>query len=455
MENKKCSSESHEETNATSFCSECKIYMCNKCDKIHSTLFKNHHTYNLSTNVNEIFTGICKEEKHNIEIEFFCKTHNLLCCSSCITKIKDEYHGKHTDCEVCLIKNIKEEKKNKLKENIKYLEDLSASLKDSIQKLKNIFEKINLSKEELKINIQKVFTKIRNALNTKEDELLSEVDEKFNDSFFNEEFINKSEKLPDKIKFSLQKSKSTDKEWNNENKLIFLINDCINIENDIKNINTINEKLKMNNESININMDFYPKEENELADLFKNIKSLRIILSGDYFIDSLILENNNIYRARLKEWINSSKNISTKLLFRKSRDGDEYKTFHNLCDNKGATVVLIKGTEGFIIGGYTPLNWKSEGGWIRDNNTFVFSLSGNQVYRKNDKLTKSIYCGKQIGPLFEYVGFTEHGKQNLSQGEFQARTDIYLNNYNEIISKEGENRFFDVEEVEIYQIELI
>jgi len=211
----------------------------------------------------------------------------------------------------------------------------------------------------------------------------------------------------------------------------------------------------MNNESININMDFYPKEENELADLFKNIKSLRIILSGDYFIDSLILENNNIYRARLKEWINSSKNISTKLLFRKSRDGDEYKTFHNLCDNKGATVVLIKGTEGFIIGGYTPLNWKSEGGWIRDNNTFVFSLSGNQVYRKNDKLTKSIYCGKQIGPLFEYVGFTEHGKQNLSQGEFQARTDIYLNNYNEIISKEGENRFFDVEEVEIYQIELI
>ena len=126
MENKKCTSESHEEINATSFCSECKIYMCNKCDKIHSSLIKNHHTYNLSTNVNEIFTGICKEENHNIEIEFFWKTHNILCCSSCITKIKDEYHGKHTDCEVCLIKNIKEEKRNKLKDNIKYLEDLSA-----------------------------------------------------------------------------------------------------------------------------------------------------------------------------------------------------------------------------------------------------------------------------------------------------------------------------------------
>ena len=452
MENKKCTSESHGEINATSFCSECKIYMCNKCDKIHSSLIKNHHTYNLNANVNDLFDGICKEERHNIQIEFFCKTHNLLCCSACITKIKDKYHGQHTDCEVYLIKNIKEEKRNKLKDNIKYLEDLSVSLEESIKKLKNIFEKINSSKEELKVNIQKVFTQIRNILNTKEDELLLEVDEKFNEIFFNEEFINKSEKLPEKIKLSLQKSKSMDKEWNNDNKLNLLINNCINIEKDILNINIINEKLKKYNDSIKINMDFYPKEENELDDLFNNIKSFRIILSGDYFQDSLILENNYIYRYRLKEWIDSSNNISTKLLFRKSRDGDEYSTFHNLCDNKGATVVLIKGTEGFIIGGYTPLNWKSEGGWIQDNKTFVFSLSGNQVFRKNNKLTNSIYCRKDIGPLFYYLGFSENGKGNLSQGEFQARSDIYLKNYNTIISKEGKNRFFNVEEVEIYQI---
>ena len=192
MKNKKCSSEIHEEANANIFCSECKIYMCNKCDKIHSSLFKNHHTYNLNANIDEIFTGICKEEKHNLEIEFFCKTHNLLCCSICITKFKDKYHGQHSDCEVCLIKNIKEEKRNKLKENIKYLEDLSVSLEDSIKKLKNIFEKINSSKEEIKLNIQKVFTQIRNTLNNKEDELLLEVDEKFNTLFFNKEFINKS-----------------------------------------------------------------------------------------------------------------------------------------------------------------------------------------------------------------------------------------------------------------------
>ena len=110
-----------------------------------------------------------------------------------------------------------------------------------------------------------------------------------------------------------------DKEWNNEKKLNLLINDCINIENDIININIINEKINKYNDSININMDFYPRKENELDDLFKNIKSFRIINSGDYFYDSLILKNNNIYKNRLKEWINSSNNISTKLLFRKSK----------------------------------------------------------------------------------------------------------------------------------------
>ena len=40
----------------------------------------------------------------------------------------------------------------------------------------------------------------------------------------------------------------------------------------------------------------------------------------------------------------------------------------------------------------------------------------------------------------------------MSQGEFHIKNDIYDNNYNEIIPNEG-NRFFDVEEVEIYKIE--
>ena len=40
---KKCSMVDHKEADAISFCIECKIYMCNKCEKPHSDLFKNQH----------------------------------------------------------------------------------------------------------------------------------------------------------------------------------------------------------------------------------------------------------------------------------------------------------------------------------------------------------------------------------------------------------------------------
>ena len=45
------------------------------------------------------------------------------------------------------------------------------------------------------MKIQKIFTKIRNALNDREDQLLIEVDNKFEELYFNDELIKKSEKL--------------------------------------------------------------------------------------------------------------------------------------------------------------------------------------------------------------------------------------------------------------------
>ena len=55
------------------------------------------------------------------------------------------------------------------KKNIKILEDLSINLQQSIKELNIIFEKIEKNKEEIKINIQKIFTKLRNVINDRED----------------------------------------------------------------------------------------------------------------------------------------------------------------------------------------------------------------------------------------------------------------------------------------------
>ena len=74
------------------------------------------------------------------------------------------------------------------------------------------------------MKIQSIFTKLRNALNEKEDKLLLDIDEYYNNIYFKEDLIKISEKLPNKIKKSIEKGKIIDKEWN-ENNLSSLIND--------------------------------------------------------------------------------------------------------------------------------------------------------------------------------------------------------------------------------------
>ena len=181
MENQrqKCSSSKHANIDAISYCQQCKIYLCNKCLNFHAELFDKHILINLNKDFKNIFIEDCKEINHqNSKLEFFCKTHNILCCCYCILKIQKNGYGEHFNCDFCHINDIKDEKRNKLKENINTLDNLSKSIEEMINELKNIFEKINKDKEELKLKIQNIFTKIRSSLNEKEDKLLLEVDKK-------------------------------------------------------------------------------------------------------------------------------------------------------------------------------------------------------------------------------------------------------------------------------------
>ena len=79
----------------------------------HSKLFPNHQIFNSETDINEIFTGFCKEKAHFSQLEFFCKTHNQLCCGVCIARIQKKEIGKHKECSICTIEEIKDEKRIK------------------------------------------------------------------------------------------------------------------------------------------------------------------------------------------------------------------------------------------------------------------------------------------------------------------------------------------------------
>jgi len=458
----KCSLDKHKEVKAINYCPECKIYMCNKCDNYHSELFLNHHQVKLDKDINLIFTGFCKEKNHLDKLEYFCKTHNKLVCASCIAKIKKNGKGEHHDCDIYLNKDIKEEKKNKLKNNIKTLEDLLKTLENYSNEIKIIYEKLNKDKEELKINIQKVFTKIRNALNDREDILLSEVDQKYSEIFMNENTIKQSENLPGKARISLEKGKEIvdEKKWDNKNIINSLINDCINIENEINEINKINTTIQKLNNYDKTEIMFSPKEENKINEFIKSMISfgkIEINIYNGVFDNSTILLNKeyNNYKFILNEIENRNSKIKElKLIYRATRDGDSINNFFKKCNEIQNIILLIKTHNNTRFGGYTKIGFKKETSSTKiykDNKAFVFSLDKKKIYpvkKDNDAIRCCYCCCPQFynSTIYLYGNFLSGtgnlvGKVNDNYEGFSS--DYELNNG---IEK------FKVLDLEIYQI---
>jgi hypothetical protein len=73
-------------------------------------------------------------------------------------------------------------------------------------------------------------------------------------------------------------------------------------------------------------------------------------------------------------WCTLGKQTKLELLYRASRDGWRATDFHSKCDNKGATVTVIKSTGGYVYGGYIDLAWASNGQYRSSSNAFLFAL---------------------------------------------------------------------------------
>ncbi|KAL9951567.1 hypothetical protein ACROYT_G044251 [Oculina patagonica] len=125
------------------------------------------------------------------------------------------------------------------------------------------------------------------------------------------------------------------------------------------------------------------------------------------FTDSKILSSDQC--QTLMNWVKESrvlKNISGNLLHRASRNGWAASTFHSNCDNKGATVTVVK-SGNYIFGGYTDQSWDSSGGVTkRAPDSFLFSLvnpSGlppTKMPLVAGREGNAIYCNSSYGPTF-------------------------------------------------------
>ncbi|CAB4029528.1 Hypothetical predicted protein [Paramuricea clavata] len=120
----------------------------------------------------------------------------------------------------------------------------------------------------------------------------------------------------------------------------------IELEKKLKNEQLQQEKLEKQLNGSIIQRKALEKELEKLEKRFNNTFEV-------LFMDSKILRGKSIYIIQLSQWVLSA---SSWLCYRATRDGWSSHTFHSKCDNKGATVTIIR-VGSYIFGGYSDASW--------------------------------------------------------------------------------------------------
>ncbi|EXX62927.1 hypothetical protein RirG_157170 [Rhizophagus irregularis DAOM 197198w] len=187
-----------------------------------------------------------------------------------------------------------------------------------------------------------------------------------------------------------------------------------------------------------------------------NNTKLGITKESKRTVDSKIITYQHV--ELISKWIDrleiTDKLISSyefRLLYRASRGGYSHKRFHEICDNQPRTVTLVKVKDSNeILGGYNPLEWKSDEGFSTTKDSFIFSFSNEEI--ENYILSRVI---------IEKSAIYNSPNTGLSFGESDLKWKIWLglwlgnckkSTYENPIRKiEGK---FAAEEFEVFQIVL-
>ena len=203
----------------------------------------------------------------------------------------------------------------------------------------------------------------------------------------------------------------------------------------------------------------FPKIEKETQEVKKQLSDLRKQIderrmkdnkfSGD-ILNSIIFNNNTYFWVLLDRWINPREKKETKLLYQAKEGEDKSENFHNACDGKTPTLILIKTQKGNIFGGYVEKPWEKETKNKQDLNSILFNLITEKKYEIRNP-DKAIFCSELLGPSFGDEGkdlkIVDGFLSNYSKSEFPY--SYYANNKNELTL--GETSFL-VTNLEVYTI---
>ena len=192
------------------------------------------------------------------------------------------------------------------------------------------------------------------------------------------------------------------------------------------------------------------KEKNQkLEERVEEMEKLLLLPYIEYVVKKELQKQKDM--NRIKEWISPGKDIKFKLLFKKSTDGNTTKDFHDHCDNKGKTLIIIETTEGRKFGGVTYDNWNTNNSWRTNPKDFVFSLDLNKKYNysgSGDTTIGDIKYGFAFGNNrstsdVDICFYNKSLNEGISNSSLSFKTNKELNNGNEK---------FRTKEIEVYQI---
>ena len=194
---------------------------------------------------------------------------------------------------------------------------------------------------------------------------------------------------------------------------------------------------------------------NGIESPWSEIKKVKTLIN---YCDSKILEESNRkneFCKKLQEW---TKSYKLELLYRGSRDGPTSENFHNKCDNKGATICLYKNEKGYIFGGYNPIPWQNKGNWIKNDDSFIFTLTNvhntepTKFPHKNGK--DSILFNQDYGPTFDDFYIFSNYENAKADIKFPRGHIDTLNLGKSIFSGDKKNEInkTQIKEIEVFKI---
>jgi hypothetical protein len=166
------------------------------------------------------------------------------------------------------------------------------------------------------------------------------------------------------------------------------------------------------------------------------------------------------YHKELKKMFDNKK-VKLTLLWRGSRDGFDCSTFHRLCDNKGATLMVAKSNSyNHIFGGYNPQSWTQSSSYSYGSGAWLYVLdnpSHTPIKVMQTSGSAAVYNYSSYGPTWG-SGHDMYFPSNCNSSSISCSTSSYsqiATGYTGYYSSStmGGSSSFTVSEVEIFSVE--